>query len=313
MVQSVFEQSFFTDTIPFDQPILLKGWASDWPAVQKWTPDYFRNNFGTQPVTLSHYRSRPHQRLKDKFTSSLSEYLDVIEDKAATTERIHQDSYVAGWHFLKNAPELVNDIRTPEPFRHNLMERVDREIVPYDAISLFIGHSRAETPLHTDALGLSVWLANVVGQKIIRVVPPVDYQNIKNAMDAFDDQVVKEWHRLEIPVFEAVLEAGDIFVIPPGHWHQVRNQGFTVAVSTNFLSPHHFLIFEQQLKAKILAPYLKLLKIKHELWGQGTLPSLLSLEHFNFTSNEDRFLEHMTAQIEHEKSILARVRHLTGA
>jgi hypothetical protein len=296
-----------------DQPVLLKGLAADWPAVQKWNPAYFRENFGAKEVTLSHYRSQPHQRNKDKFKSRLADYIDVFEGAAPATEKINRDSYVAGWHFLKNAPELMEDIRIPAPFRDNLLEKIDREIINYDSMSLFIGHSRAETPLHTDSFAVCVWLANLAGRKIIRVVPPVDYENIKNAMDAFDENVVARWHELGIPVFEAVIEAGDVFVIPPGYWHQVRNEGFTVAVSTNFLSPYHFLVFEQQMKAKILTPYLKLLKLKHDLIGDGLDHSADCLKHFDFARTEHRFLEHMSAQIEKEKSVLARARALTGA
>lgn len=296
-----------------DQPVLLKGLATDWPATKKWNPEYFRQNFSERQVALSHYQSLPHQRPKDKFKSNVGSYLDVIEGRAPTTSEIHQDSYIAGWHFLKNAPELMDDILIPAPFRNNLLEKIDREIINYDSMSLFIGHSRAETPLHTDSFAVCVWLANVVGKKIIRVVPPIDYENIKNAMDAFDPAVVERWEKLGIPVFEAVIEAGDIFVIPPGYWHQVRNEGFTVAVSTNFLSPYHFLVFEQQMKAKILAPYLKLLKLKHELLGAEIDHSVDALKHFDFARNESRFLDHLGAQLEKEKSVLARARELAGA
>ena len=304
------EQDFYSTRL--DKPVLLQGLANSWSAKDKWTPRYFRENFGDRLVTLSHYRSQPLQRGKDKFKAHLGDYLDVLEGHAPTTELINEDSYVAGWHFLKNAPELLADITIPAPFRENLLDRIDREIINYDSMSLFIGHSRAETPLHTDSFAVCVWLANLVGRKTIRVVPPIDYENIKNAMDAFDPKVVEHWHQLGIPVYEAVIEAGDIFVIPPGYWHQVRNEGFTVAVSTNFLSPYHFLVFEQQMKAKILGPYLKLLKLKHDLLAEPLDQSADCLKHFDFTNTESRFLEHMSVQIEKEKDVLARARVLTG-
>jgi hypothetical protein len=304
------EQTFYSPRL--DKPVLLKGLANSWAAKDKWTPEYFRENFADKQVALSHYHSQPHQRSKDKFKAKLGDYLNVLEGRAPTSERINEDSYVAGWHFLKNAPELLADITIPVLFRDNLLDRIDREIINYDSMSLFIGHSRAETPLHTDSFAVCVWLANIVGRKTIRVVPPIDYENIKNAMDAFDPKVVERWHQLGIPVFEALIEAGDVFVIPPGYWHQVRNEGFTVAVSTNFLSPYHFLVFEQQMKAKILAPYLKLLKLKHDLLGEDLDHSADCLKHFDFANTESRFLEHMSAQIEKEKAVLARARRLTG-
>jgi hypothetical protein len=296
-----------------DQPVLLKQMAAGWPAMKRWTPDYFREKFGRCEVAISHYQSCPEQRPKNKFRSDLATYLDVLEGRAPITEKINQDSYVAGWHFKKNAPELMEDIRIPGVFADNLLDRVDREIINYDSISLFIGHSRAETPLHTDSFAVCVWLANLVGRKTIRVVPPVDYKNIRNAMDAFDERVVRLWADLGIPVIEAVIEPGDIFVIPPGYWHQVKNEGFTVAVSTNFMSPFHFLTFEQQLKAKILAPYLKLLKLKREIVGAQPLDhSADCLKHFDFLNTEGQFLDFLSGEIESERQVLRRARRLTG-
>ncbi len=298
----------------FDQPALLKGLAANWPARQRWSPEYFRERFGDCEITLSHYQSRPEQRPKQKFKASLQQYIDVLEGRTPPGEKIGTDSYVAGWHFKKNALELMNDIVVPPNFQDNLLDRVDREIINYDSMSLFIGHSRAETPLHTDSFAVCVWLANLVGLKTIRILPPVDYTNIKNGMDAFCEANVKRWTELGIPVFEASIEAGDIFVIPPGYWHQVRNQGFTVAVSTNYVSPYHFLTFEQQLRAKILAPYVRLLKLKRELYPTGQLDhSVESLKHFDYCSNEGQLLDYLSQQVEHEKNLLQSARTLTGA
>ncbi len=296
-----------------DEPTLLKGLANDWPAKQSWTPQFFRENFGNQRVTLSHYQSLSHQRPKQKFKATLAEYLDVIEGEIQPCETLNVDSYIAGWHFEKEAKSLSLDLKVPTIFSDNLLNRVNQEIINYDSTSLFIGHSRADTPLHTDSFAVCVWLANLVGKKIIRIVPPVDYQNIRNGMDAFDPKVVEYWSELGIPTFEAEIEAGDVFFFPPGYWHQVRNEGFTVAVSTNYISPYHFLTFEQQLRAKIIKPYLRLMKLKREIMDpEGWAHSTDAIHNFNFVQNETLFLEHLMKELTQEQFTLERVRQQVG-
>ncbi len=300
-------------SIKEDRPTLLKGAAATWAALNKWTPEYLLENFSDRVVSLSQYQTNPHQRSRDKTKVTLGEYLEVITDLRPETPFVNHESYVAGWHFLKNAHELLDDIEIPEIFKDNVLNRVDSEVINYDSMSLFVGHSRVETPLHTDSFAVCVWLANLVGKKVIRVIAPVDYDNIHNGLDAFDPTVVDRLGYLGIDVLEATIEAGDIFVIPPGYWHQVRNDGFTVAVSVNYISPYHFLTYEQQLKAKVLAPYLRLLKIKRELVGAKDLQhSIDVLRHFKFVENESRFLDYMEREFHEERKILERATQLVN-
>jgi hypothetical protein len=294
-----------------DQPTLFKAMATTWPAFSKWTPDYFTDNFADREVSVSAYAVDPHQKARLKPKVRLGDYLAVILGQKEENKILTLGSYVAGWHFLKNAPELMSDIEIPTIFSENLIDRVGREVINYDAISLFIGHSRVETPLHTDSFAVCVWLANLVGRKIIRIVPPLDYKNIQNGMDMFAQENVEKLAKLGIPTFEAVIEAGDIFFIPPGYWHQVKNVGFTVAVSTNYMSAHHFLTFEQQLKAKILKPYFQLLRLKREVLGKD--PSALKhsldvLRNFSFVENETRFLQYLESEYKIDRSFTEEMR-----
>jgi hypothetical protein len=311
IARTLLKEDHHTYSVNDDQPTLLKQMASHWPASQRWNSQYFREFFGHCSVALSQYSTAPALKHRDKQRVTLSAYLDVVEHFLPEDSQINLDSYVAGWHFLKNAPELLADILIPDPFKNNLLSRIDREVINFDSISLFIGHSRVETPLHTDSFAVCVWLANIVGRKIIRVIPPIDYKNIYNGLDAFDEKNVAKLAELGIPVIEATIEAGDVFTIPPGYWHQVRNQGFTVAVSTNFMSKFHFLTYEQQLKAKILAPYLKLQKLKREVLGEQILDhSANCLRHFNFVENEYKFLSYLNNELEKDRKLVESAKRL---
>ena len=177
-------------------------------------------------------------------------------------------------------------------------------------MSIFIGHQNAETPLHTDSFFVSVWIAIIKGAKTARLVEPVDYKKIYNGLDIFDDSNVKKLDGLGINIYEANCEEGDVLFIPPGFWHQVKNHGFNIALSTNFLIPHNFLVFEQQLKSKLLKPYFNLLKIKRELISDPANKSMrksTSLKHANFVLNESKFIDFFSAELEKDNDFLNKV------
>jgi len=294
----------------YDQPALLKGWARFWPAFTKWSLDYFAKEFGDHLVPMSNYHENQYQKVSDKPLVKVSDYINMLTGKTTETSNSNKKTYLAGWHFKKPAPELMDDINIPECFQDNLLDEVSQNIVYYHEISLFIGHDQVESPLHTDSFAVSVWLANIIGTKRIRLIPPVDYDKIYNGLDAFDDEVVVKLAESNIPVYEATIEAGDIFFIPPGYWHQVKNDSITVAISTNYLSPFHFLTFEQQLRAKLLGPLLKLMKLRDrvlETKGGELYHSMDALKHFNYVETESKYLNYMINKLEGQRQIVQSI------
>lgn len=113
-----------------------------------------------------------------------------------------------------------------------------------------------------------------------------------------------------LPVFDTTLKAGDILFIPPGYWHQVKNLGFTIAVSVNFVGPYHFVPFEQQLRSKVIAPYLKLLAFKKNFITQNSEAelSVQSLKNFKVVENETRFLDFLERQLQNERVFLEKLK-----
>lgn len=278
-----------------DSPTLLKGWARNWPAFQKWNLDYLKENFGQEEVRVSNYKKDPHQSSLTKPSVKLGDYVTFLQTGTSADANIDDNVYLAGWHFMKACRQVMDDITIPKCFENNLLDKINERVVSFDPISFFLGHEKVESPLHTDSFAVSVWLANLYGTKVVRLVPPRDYQNIKNGMDAFSDEFCQKMAALDIPVHEVTLEAGDILFIPPGYWHQVKNLGITIAISCNYVNQYHFLPFEQQLRAKIMAPYMKLLQLKNEVVANKEAHdfSKESFATFNMKITEQKFLDFM--------------------
>jgi hypothetical protein len=297
-------------TAASDEPALLKGWALDWPASSKWSLDYFSREFGDEVVPLSNYQDAPHQKPAEKPQVSMRQYIEFIRSGQSTNAALDQDSYLAGWHFNRTVPHLMDDIIIPQCFRENILDQVTKPLFPYESTSFFIGHKEVESPLHTDSFGVSVWLANVIGTKSIRVVPPIDYVHIKNGMDVFSDEVVEFLESKKIPVMECQLDPGDIVFIPPGHWHHVKNHGMTMALSVNFVNRYHFLPFEQQLRSKVIVPFMKLIELKSKILRGSPDDglSIASAQHFKVIENETLFLDFMEKKIGEERRRIGSLR-----
>jgi hypothetical protein len=289
-----------------DYPLHLKNWAKKTKAFSIWSPEYFKEKFGDVSVPLSHYKTDPYQAHLKKPLVNLSEYIDFITGKTKGTEVLTSDSYMAGWHYLHNAPEIEQDFEVPVAFKDNLLDQFNREVINYDSKSIFIGHSGVNSPLHTDSFGVSVWLANIYGTKIVRIVDPVDYKIVKNGMDVFDPENLELLQKNNIDVMEVTLEAGDILFIPPGFWHQVINLDVTIAISVNFLSAYHFAPFEQQMRAKLMRPYMKLINFKKKIIGgvSDQYFSQKSASTFNFVENETKFISFLEGCIAADKVLV---------
>ena len=121
-----------------DEPMLLKGWAQNWPAYSKWILEYFSEKFGEQNVAISNYVEDQYRPTKNKPRARIRDYIRTIRGELLETKNLNRNSYIAGWHFRTHAPQLFSDIDVPECFRDNLIERVRNEVISFYETSLFI-------------------------------------------------------------------------------------------------------------------------------------------------------------------------------
>lgn len=98
--------------------------------------------------------------------------------------------------------------------------------------SLYAGPAGTGSSMHQDIFATHTWLAQLQGQKLWRLCPPDGFEGEAGLdVDAFGDATI------ECPVYEALLDAGDVIYLPPDWWHQVRNLTTpSVAISGNFCS-----------------------------------------------------------------------------
>ena len=101
--------SFDSDFVRASRPVVLRGAIDDWPAMKKWSLDYFRRVFGDRqlPVVREKDRSQYDARSGLHYERiRFGDYCDLIADG-----KPHTQYMVVRVHEL--IPELFADIRQP--------------------------------------------------------------------------------------------------------------------------------------------------------------------------------------------------------
>lgn len=291
-------------------PILIKGGCKNWPAYKKWSADFFAEAYGNVSVPMSNYKEDPYQRADTKPDMPIADYLKLAQAIAAGKTEENQNLYSAGWFFCQGYCELLNDVITPECFKDNWADKV-QQVIHFDTRSILFGHPKVESPLHTDSFFVSTWFAAIRGQKRMRLVAPEHTKHVHNGYNVFDPEVVNTLREKDVPVYEVIIAEGDIVWFPPGWWHHVKNDTFTISLTTNFVDAYHFLPFEQQVRATLIKPLLRLDKLKNQCMA----PVLENLADHStkvikdsiFVPNESKYVDHFQQILDRTRTILKKV------
>lgn len=235
-------REFQRDYVARLRPVVLTHAIDHWPALGKWTPDWFRTAMGTERVTV------------DGVQRTFAEVLDLIEhsDPGKPAPYLREvkmtrpaDPVGARGVVPEVFPELMADLRPYPPFCHNrLMSRSlpPRLRWPDGLWELLIGGSGARYPtLHVDASHFHAYLMQIHGQKeVLCFAPdqgPLLYERDGGGLSRIRDPF--DFDQPEFPLYSqavgqrTLLEPGDTMFIPCGWWHVTRMPSTSITVTTN--------------------------------------------------------------------------------
>lgn len=278
-----------------EKPVILKGMGKDWPAIRRWSADFFKNTYGHVKVPVCYYKTKQREAYKNQVKMPLREYIHLAENNDFY-DNASDLPYLGGWIFHKDFPELLNDIDMTLPcFPENWLYKLPPSI-SMPPTNLLIGYQHVSSPLHTDSFFVNSILTMIVGAKKARMVSPSQTFAVSNGQDLFNTNISNEVLEQGANIFEGTISAGDAFYIPPGWWHNVINCGFTIAVQNLHIDTHRFPLFEQQMRGFVL-PILS----KIEDLGRAAREELLAEEKTLLAP-----LSHQIGNfIEHEKNYIA--------
>lgn len=223
--------AFEAEFVRASRPVILRGAIGDWPAMRKWSLEYFKREFGDRELPIirekngSHYdaqRGLHYERIR------LGAYCDLLaagEPRGLyLSVRVHEA-----------LPELFGDIRQPT---YTAGARWARS-------RFWMGGAGAKGPLHRD-LPENLY-AQIGGRKrffllerrLTRMVHRHSFRSgVPNysPVDAEAPDLARFPRFRGAPVLRADLEPGDLLYIPSMWWHQARSLTTSFAVNLWWLT-----------------------------------------------------------------------------
>ncbi len=222
-----YEQYFW-----YNRPVVLQNLMTDWPALSKWTPEFFAQRYGSEIIEITSEReSDPlfeenidQHRLRIR----MRDYIRRIRQCSDSTNEFY---LVAKNGLMANEAfrDLFNDIRCPAGF-------LDPGTARNGNINLWFGPAGTETPLHHD--GNNQLFGQVRGRKLIKLISPFFLDYLYNNRACFSEVDLEHIDYEKFPLMKQVeiltitLEPGELLFIPIGWWHWVK--ALEVSISLSF-------------------------------------------------------------------------------
>jgi histone arginine demethylase JMJD6 len=230
------------------QPVVLTDAAAEWPALTRWTLDFFREQFGDRSIRVR--RGQKH------YKTTVGAHVNYIEAcsragaKSSEKPRYYLRNITIGDEF----PELLNDFDVPATCLPNWLERWPLKLLfplgPKSSAELFIGPPGASVPvIHRDKNMTHSWLSQILGRKRLWLISPLQTDLMYQDPSDPDHSMVNSPNDPDLEHFPAfaraqvascVLEPGDTIFLPAGWWHAVECTTASISISGNFANGSNF-------------------------------------------------------------------------
>jgi histone arginine demethylase JMJD6 len=215
-----------------NKPVILSGALEGWQALTKWTPEYFKKNYGSMNVCI------------DGKEYTMSDFID----------RVHSSSRRNPAPYLRNAvidqflPDLLRDIEPlPSYFFPNWLEgkfsRALRSRLHNGSPELYIGGSGAKFPfLHFDSYHTHAFLAQIYGVKEYTAFSADQTPFIYVSPSQYNASQIPDLENPDLEKFPLFAKAvpmrfqlhpGEILFIPGGLWHTAKMLTPSISISVN--------------------------------------------------------------------------------
>jgi len=233
------------------KPVIVTGALRQWKAVGRWTPEFFKREFGQMKFKLE---DDLKAKVGYKAGEGAAEYtMERFIDRVLESTEQNPAPYFRNRILYDLFPTLRNDIEPlPEYFQPNWLP--DRYLVKYvrdvlnrgAAIEIYIGGKGGAFPvLHYDGAGTHAFLMQIYGRKQFIIYSPEqepylypssEKRNLStvNDLDNPDLQKFPLFAKAEPSKF--VLEPGELLFIPSHWWHTTKMLTPCISISANVLN-----------------------------------------------------------------------------
>jgi hypothetical protein len=217
------------------RPVVITDAMESWPALSRWTFEYFRTGYADTQVKVFWLRT---DRYEPNSTENMK--LGAFIDRIRTNTFATSPCYIRDdWQIFLTHKELLLDYQVPKYFFDwfVFLPSFMRLIYP----RIFIGPKGAITPLHRDIWGTHAWLGQLVGRKRWTLFSPEQREFL------YDCKVQPQKPDLDkFPLFrkakplECTIGPGDLVFVPGGWAHEVVSLDATISITHNYMGPGCF-------------------------------------------------------------------------
>lgn len=223
------------------RPCVLTGSLTSWPAMTRWTPEYFGRTYGATRVRTAvdlPNDGLPYTRLAENHVREMriEDFVDLL-DSTTRNNPCYLEMEAADFPAISEDFDFASIATNRAGFRHKI----------------WLGSENTRSGLHFD--GSDNLLAQVRGRKKAYLVAPDEpkllYPYRWNVGHSPLDPIAPDLEAFprfaEATVYEAVLEPGDVLFIPQHWWHFLHSLEPSISVNSWF-SPEEMV----QMHARIL-------------------------------------------------------------
>ncbi len=215
-----------------NRPVILAGEMADWPALERWTPEYLKAAVGARPIDFQGERTSNQRFEMDKDAHRRQAPFDVFIDRILRPGA-GNDAYITAYNSARNA-EALSVLRADLGFLDKFLDR--SADVPHGM--MWIGPAGTVTSLHHDLT--NNFIAQIVGRKRVRLAPAAEVGKLYNHRHVFSEIADLEDPAVDLAqhprlaalrFYDVLLEPGEILFMPLGWWHQVKSLDFSVTIT----------------------------------------------------------------------------------
>src|SRR3984893_3880066 len=173
-------EQFAKEYLYANKPVIVTDALRDWKALRRWTPEFFKKEFGSMKFTLDD-SSKGKAAYKGQGNGAVEYTMDRFIDRVLSSTEADSAPYFRNQVLYELFPSLKNDIEPlPEYFQpnwlpdHYMVKYVSEVLNRGAALELYIGGKGGAFPvLHYDGAGTHAFLMQVYGQKQFIIYSPV--------------------------------------------------------------------------------------------------------------------------------------------
>ncbi len=223
-IGEISRDSFESSYLEPQRPVILTELAAAWPAMDKWTPEYFKACHGDRPVKVYNggFAAPGQKYMSNVTTLPLGVYLDAIFANST-------DLRMFLYNLSKEIPDLVQDI-VPPPLVSGLSKSF---------VFMFFGCWGAVTQMHFDIDMGHVFHTQIRGSKTITLYPFEQRRHLhhhpftcRSYVDVHDPDFSRFPGLAAAKGYRGLLKSGETLFMPGGYWHHMvyEEPGYAVSL-----------------------------------------------------------------------------------